>query len=57
MVGNLYFWIVPTIPCLIRVALYAQSICANTMVYAEHLLYYWESGILAEVEGVYVTSL
>lgn len=40
-----------------RVALCARFVYASSMVYTEHQFYLWESGILAEVVCVLVTSL
>lgn len=41
-------WVSEGLPSvLIRVTLYAQTICASNTVYAEHRLSSWESGVLA----------
>ena len=43
--GNLNFWMVPSIPKLISVVHCTLTISTSHVVYTEHLLSFWESGI------------
>ena len=48
----------PLFPELARVSHYAQTVCGNNIIFAEHLLSFWDSGILghATAEGIYMIS-